>query len=207
MGSTEWKEKRTSQGCLCFGGSFNPIHNGHLRCIREIAKASDFGAVHLIPSRQPPHKVGQTDMAAAADRLEMCRLAVAGEAGLEVCDLELRREGPSYTIDTVRDLKRQGWSKVAWLIGADMLRIFPTWHQARELMAEATILVMARPGTALAWDELPEEFQQLRHNVVKAELVDISATEIRQRVRAGMSLEGWVPEAVAAYIREKGLYR
>ena len=114
---------------ICLGGSFNPIHHAHLlwRVRRQRRWARE--TVVLVPGGQPPHKQGQLDLAAAADRLQMCRLAVEGVAGFEVEDLEIRREGPSFTLDTVRELKKRGWDEVPWLIGADMLQLLPTWHE------------------------------------------------------------------------------
>src|SRR5690242_6189365 len=109
---------------LCFGGSFNPIHQAHLICARAVAEARGFDVVVLVPSAQPPHKTSWPgDMAGAHDRLEMCRRAIAdgGKSGgvrFEVDDLELRRTGPSYTIDTAAELRARGWERLDWLIGA-----------------------------------------------------------------------------------------
>src|SRR3954451_19497873 len=110
---------------LCLGGSFNPIHHGHLRCSRAVAESLGDQRVMLIPSARPPHKPGDTTLASPEDRLAMCRLAAEAvsddDIRFEAADLELHRAGPSYTIDTVRHLKSQGWPSVDWLIGADML--------------------------------------------------------------------------------------
>jgi nicotinate-nucleotide adenylyltransferase len=146
------------------------------------------------------------ELAPAMERATMCRIATAGDPLFEVSDIELKRSGPSFTIDTVRTLKAMGHRDVAWLIGADMLQILPKWHLARELIHEARILVMNRPGFAIDWSELPQEFRTLKANVVDAPLIEVSATEIRRRIRAGDSVAGLVPDAVLAYIREKGLY-
>lgn len=161
----------------------------------------------LIPSAQPPHKPGQADLASATDRLTMCRIAAEGESGIQVSDIEMHRSGPSYTFDTVCLLKEQGHPAISWLIGADMLMILPKWHRAPELIREAQILVMARPGVAIDWATLPAEFQALQANVVPAPLIDISATEIRRRVKVGEPIGHLVPEGVARYIAERGLYR
>jgi nicotinate-nucleotide adenylyltransferase len=132
---------------------------------------------------------------------------VADDPFFEVEDLELRRTGPSYTIDTVRELRRRGWNRVAWLIGADMVAILPKWHEPLSLLREAELVIMARPGWAFDWQSLPEPFRGLRANVVEAPLVDISATAIRRRVAAGLSIRYLVPEPVAEYIVAQGLYR
>lgn len=199
---------------LCFGGSFNPIHLGHLAVSRSVARTKAFDRVRLIVSADPPHKPRQTgrpvDLAAAEDRLAMCRLAVADDPLFQVDDLELHRTGPSYTLDTVRELRRRdGLSPnepIYWLIGADSVSQLPTWHKARKLVNEVEFVVVARPGFRFDWGSLPDAFQKLERAVVEAPLVDISATEIRRRVSAGESIEGLTPEAVATYIREHRLY-
>ena len=193
---------------LCFGGSFNPIHNGHLLCSQAVASAKDVSELVLIPSATSPHKLGHADMADAEDRLAMCRLAVAGKSLFEVDDVELYRAGPSYTIDTVRYLRSaKRWEQVNWLIGADQVAALPRWHEPAALLREVNFVVMARPGWSFDWHALPPEFRVLQHNVVEAPLIDISATDIRRRVRAGEPIDHLVPPAVAEYIRERGLYR
>ncbi|HEY1923372.1 MAG TPA: nicotinate-nicotinamide nucleotide adenylyltransferase, partial [Tepidisphaeraceae bacterium] len=114
---------------LCFGGTFNPIHHGHLLCARAAAEASGVAGVVLFPAGTPPHKPGESDLAAARDRLEMCRLAIDGVAGFQIDEREYNRSGPSFTIDTARELRRDGWDEVTWLIGSDMLNFLPSWHE------------------------------------------------------------------------------
>jgi nicotinate-nucleotide adenylyltransferase len=192
---------------LGFGGSFNPIHNGHLACSKAVAIRMGFDQIVLIPSRQPPHKPGQTDLASAENRLAMCQRAVEGDRLFAVDDIEMRRSGPSYTIDTVREFRRRGWPAVSWLIGADMLNFLPNWHDPYALLAEVDFVVMARPGFQFEWQQLPEAFQKLRDKVVEAPLIDISSTDIRRRIARGESIDRLTPPAVADYIRAHGLYR
>jgi len=192
---------------LWFGGSFNPIHNAHLICARAVAERGGFDRIILVPSAQPPHKPGSTDLAAPEHRLAMCRLATAGDPLFDVDDLELRRSGPSYTIDTVLELKRRGEKQVNWLIGADMLAILPQWHRPEDLIREANLILMARPGWRFDFASLPPAFRHLEKNIIEAPLIDISATEIRRRMRDGRSIRYLVPEAVERYIRERDLYR
>jgi nicotinate-nucleotide adenylyltransferase len=192
---------------ICFGGTFNPIHHGHLLCARAAAEAVGADSVVLFPAGSPPHKPGHVELAKAEDRLEMCRLAIAGASGLEIDDRELRRTGPSFTIDTARQLKQDGWDEVTWLIGADMLNLLPTWHEAQSLLREIRFLIMARPGTNLAWSSLPTAFQSLRANVVQVPQIDISATQIRNRVRAELPIDFFAPPGVCRYIAEHRLYR
>jgi len=136
----------------------------------------------------------------------MCRIAAADEPWLSVSDIELLRSGPSYTIDTIRELKAQGHRQIEWLIGADMLAILPQWREAQALIHQATILIMSRPGFEIRWEQLPDEFHFLKANVVQAPLMDVSATDIRNRVKLGQPIDNLVPAGVAAYIRQRGLY-
>jgi nicotinate-nucleotide adenylyltransferase len=191
---------------LCFGGSFNPIHNGHLRCAAAVAKKANYDRVLLIPSGQPPHK-SAVGLASAADRLAMCRLAAQGNPLFEVSDIETRKPTLSYTIDTARELRRDGWSRVDWLIGADMLLYLPQWHCAEALLDEVHFVVMSRPGWTIDWNRLPAPFRHLADHVIEAPLVDVSATDIRNRVANAQPIDELVPPAVARFIVERGLYR
>jgi nicotinate-nucleotide adenylyltransferase len=196
---------------LCFGGSFNPIHFGHLRCAQAAANARGFDTVVLVPSAQPPHKPASADLAPAEDRLAMTKLAAESMTGppkFQIEDLETRRTGPSYTIDTVNALLARGWPQVWWLIGADMLNYLPMWRSADQLVKKCNFLILARPGVRLDWEKLPPHFvERLRPNVVPAPLIDISATDIRRRVREGESIDGLTPASVVEHIRTRGLYR
>jgi nicotinate-nucleotide adenylyltransferase len=191
---------------LCFGGSFNPIHYGHLICARAVAEARGFDGVVLIPCSRPPHKPDAV-LASAKDRLAMCRLAIEGACGWSVDDLEIVRGGPSYTINTVRELRQRGWGEVHWLIGADMVAGLPKWHEAANLLREVSFVVMGRPGWPLDWSGVPPEYRRLEGEVVSAPMIEITATEIRRRVAAGRGIEFLTPPGVCEYIREKGLYR
>ena len=193
---------------LCYGGSFNPIHHGHLRTIEAVARAKGFDRVLLIPTAQPPHKPASADLAAAPDRLAMGQLAAQEFPNLfSVSDIEIKRAGPSYTLDTARELRLAGMKTVNWLIGADMVNILPKWHQAQKLLEEVNFIVMARPGWTFEWAQLPEAFQILKEQIVQAPLMDISATQIRTRIKNGEPIDGLVPAPVVRYIHERGLYR
>ena len=197
---------------LCFGGSFNPIHNGHLRCAQAVAEKGVYDRVVLIPAGAPPHKREgpsrrRSDLAPAGDRLAMARLAATTSPIFEVSDIETREPGPSYTIDTAQKLRQQGWERVDWLIGADMLLYLPKWHRPLDLLRDVNFVIVARPGWEIDWTALPPEFRHLRDHVVPdVPQIDIRATEIRRRVRAGEAIAGLVPPAVEQYIREHRLY-
>lgn len=196
------------------GGSFDPVHHAHLICARAVAEAVGVKRVVLVPAAQPPHKKGTA--ASAADRLAMLRLAVEGDDLFEVDDLELRRGGASYTYDTLAAIRAgRGGARLFWVIGADMLRDLHLWHRVNEVLEMAELLVMVRPP----WDrEMDQTFaalarrlgsdvaERLRRHVVPTPLVDISSTEIRRRIAAGLSIRYLVSEGVRDYIRRRGLY-
>ena len=193
---------------LCFGGSFNPIHVGHLLVARAVAEALRFERVVLIPSAHPPHKPRAADLAESCHRLEMCQAVSRADPFFEVDSLELHRAGPSYTIDSVRELAGRGMSTpVSWLIGADMLQILPKWHRPADLLREVRFVIARRPGSVIDWLSLPPEFRHLEANVVEAPLMQVSATEIRRRLAQGRSIRYLVPPEVEQYIDEHRLYR
>ena len=196
---------------LFFGGSFNPIHHGHLRCAEAVANTAGYDRVVLIPNSRSPHKPDNPELASPQDRLAMCRLAIDEREGrtppFEVSDTETRRSGPSYTIDTAQELRSQGNAEVHWLIGADMLVSLPQWHRPLELLRAVKFLVMARPGWTIDWAALPPEYRHLKDHVVAAPVIDISSTEIRQRVRQNLPIDNLVPASVARYIAAHQLYR
>ena len=192
---------------LYFGGSFNPIHHGHLICSRAVAEAAGYDTVILIPNQQSPLKAAVTDVASAVDRLTLCRRAVSGDPLFRVDDLELTRPAPSYTLDTVRLLTARDRQPVHWLIGGDQLPALPQWHGGESLLAEVNFVVMQRPGWSFNWSTQPEPIRRLRANLVTAPRVQISSTDVRRRVRDGRPIDYLTPPAVAAYIRDHGLYR
>lgn len=192
---------------ICLGGSFNPIHHGHLLCARAVAEAVGAKKVVLFPTGIAPHKQHATEVAPIVDRLEMCHRAVAEAADFELDDRETLRAGPSYTIQTVRELRKEGCGEIAWIIGADLLAGLPNWHEAQLLLNEVKFIVMARPGWSFDWGSLPGEFQKLREQVVQVPQIDISGTDIRRRVKDGLPIDFLTPPGVCDYIRKQNLYR
>lgn len=201
---------------VLFGGTFDPVHNGHLIAARRVAERRRFKRITLVPAASPPHK--DPARAAGRHRLNMLRLAVEGEQMFEVCDVELRRAGPSFTFDTLSQVRdsRGGNVPLCWLIGADMLEQVHTWHRAAEVVEAAEIITMVRPPwdrrlpeilEALAEHFRPEQVRRLRDSIVQTPLLEISSGEIRDRVRRGRSIRLLVPEAVRAYIEAERLYR
>ena len=200
---------------VVFGGTFDPVHHGHLIVARAIAERCGLGCVTFVPAGTPPHKA---PAAARADhRLAMLALAVEAEPRLAVSDIELRRPGRSYTFDTLAAIREQIGPDAGLhlVIGADMLADLPNWHRAREVAQMAWILVALRPSwperisevLARLREALGEEVaDDLAGSVIPAPLIDISSTDVRRRVAAGRSIRFLVPEPVRRYIVDNGLY-
>ncbi len=196
-----------------YGGSFDPIHVGHLIAARSVAEQLDIRRIVLVPALQPPHKTGRL-ISEARHRLAMSRLAVERDPLFEVSDVELRRPGPSYTIDTVTAFRgeMEPGVELYWIIGADSLPDLPSWRRIAELVKLVNIVTAARPG----WhppsiDELaaivgPEAARSLLKHCCRTPEIEISSTQIRNRVRAGLSIRYLVPPSVASYIDAEGLY-
>ena len=182
-----------------FGGSFNPIHHGHLVIATRAAEQLKLGRILFIPTVVSPLK-RRRDMAPDRERLAMVRKAIRGEPRFEASDLELRRGGTSYTVDTLRELKRTTGARLYLLLGADALAQMPRWREPDEVRRLATLVGVGRPG-------LRQGGRMPKYCKVRAPLLEISGTDIRRRVRKGLSIRYLVPDAVALHIREKGLYR
>lgn len=201
------------QGIALFGGTFDPVHHGHLIVGRAVMEQLQFERVVFIPAASPPHKLGRR-LTDASHRLEMTRLAVAGEPGFEVSDIETRRTGPSYTIHTVEAFFEQVGpdAELAWIIGGDSLPELHSWYQIERLVDACRIVTAARPGYETP-DLQPlratlpaERVERLIADVLTTPRIDISATDIRRRAREGRSVRYLVPDAVAEYISAHDLY-
>jgi nicotinate-nucleotide adenylyltransferase len=191
-----------------FGGSFDPIHVGHVAVAAGALRTRGLERVSLVPAGHPPHKLTGC-VASFLDRLEMARLAVSGHHGLDVLDLEGRRPGPSYSIDTVEALRAE-YPGEEWelLVGADMLADLPRWHRAAELVAEVSVVAFGRPDADArsARAIFAATFPGHEAAFLELPLVDASGTEIRRRLGEGGSVEGLLSPDVERYIREKRLY-
>lgn len=197
-----------------YGGSFDPIHFGHLISARSIAEQLDLERIVLIPSARPPHKQGVA-MTSAEHRLAMATLAVEGDPLFEISDVELRRDGPSYTYDTVGEFRRVygDGATLIWIIGGDTLPELPSWYRVAELVQRVRIVTATRPGwtppdPGVLTPSVGEAAAAmlLRDSLTTPE-IDISATEVRRRVREGRSIRYLVPESARSYIERHGLYR
>lgn len=183
-----------------YGGTFDPPHLGHLIVASEACGALRLDRLLFLPSATPPHKRGQVE-ASAEQRLEMVRRAVAGDARFGVEELELRREGASYTVDTLRILReRDPGCELFFLVGVDQVREFHTWREPEEVARLARLAVVSRGGEQIGTSDLPLQ----RVDVTR---IDLSSTDVRRRVRNGESIRYLVPDAVREMIEHEGLYR
>ncbi|MHC8946841.1 nicotinate-nucleotide adenylyltransferase [Advenella incenata] len=188
------------------GGSFNPVHLAHLAMARTALRALNLDEVQLIPAGNPWQK--QPLRISGAQRLEMLTLAIADEPGIVINDIEINREGATYTIDTLRNLPRD--AKYYWLLGTDQLNNFCTWQNWQEITDYVTLTVAWRTGYPL---HIPPELDTLMRRDGKGlitlpfKAMDVSSTEIRSRIQQGQDASAFVPAPVLDYINTHGLYR
>lgn len=192
------------------GGTFDPIHLGHLRMAEAVYERMSLEQIIFIPAFVPPHKLGM-DFAPAADRFAMTELAVADRSDFSVSDMELRRSGISYTIDTVRQLRAIYKDEdLYFIIGADSVAQLHTWHYIEEMLELVMFVAAGRPGYEGVMDEVVMHLgPRAKERIILLDTpeYDISSTEIRSRIRAGGSLAGMVPGAVEKYIYQHHLYQ
>jgi nicotinate-nucleotide adenylyltransferase len=211
-------------GIGILGGTFDPVHLAHLRVAEELREAQGLDHVRLVPSAVPPHKRGT--VAPAAHRLRMVARAVAGQPGLRAWDVELRRGGPSYSVDTLRTLRAElGAShRIVFALGWDAFTEFHTWREHAAIFALCDVVVVTRPPlpaslalddfpvaarNAFHYDRLSAGFRHVSGHLVTLQPVtalDISATDIRARLRSRRSIRFLVPDTVRRYIDVHRLY-
>jgi len=197
-----------------FGGSFDPIHSAHLMIAESVRDERSLDEVLFIPAKSPPHKPKRR-LTPAAHRLEMVRLAIADNPGFKAYDLELNRQGPSYTITTIRELKRAFSAETRFflILGGDSLHDLPSWHMAEEIVSAVDVIAVQRPGFSVeGLSELETAFgteavRRIKALAVEFPPVDISATLIRGLAESGRSLRYLVPDPVRRYINEHGLFK
>jgi nicotinate-nucleotide adenylyltransferase len=193
------------------GGTFDPIHRGHL-CIAEASLSSGgMSKVILMPAKVSPFKLGR-EMASEEDRLAMAKLTAERNAGLEVSDIEILSEGVSYTFRTLTTLHELDPDEKYWLIvGSDQFLALESWYKGRDILENFQIILAPRPGYRM--DDLREKIRRYATafgtsvRVVENDMLDISSTEIKKAIRAGNSISGMVTPEIERYIYEHGLYR
>ncbi len=191
-----------------FGGAFNPVHNGHVNVAREAVSQLKLRKLIIIPTFESPHK--NTKLAPFDERAEMCRLAFSGisdKCEVSVSDIERQMGGVSYTINTLRELKRRyPDNQFFLLIGGDMLFSFREWFKYESILKECKVCAVARGGDNLT--DMMEFANEIgRVKILPANIVDVSSTEIREKIAGSEDIGELVPEKVAGYISEHGLYR
>jgi nicotinate-nucleotide adenylyltransferase len=196
-----------------FGGTFDPIHWGHLNSARSVLDLLDLDRLIFVPNNVSPYKRNHP-VTPGAHRLEMIRLAIADEPRFELSDFEINRPGPSYTVDTVSHFREQFGESVElfWIVGADSLADLAGWYRLEKLLDLCEIVTVARPG----WEQpdlsplrgrlTDQQIQRLKDNCLVTPLTDVASTTIRQCVRANRSIDSLVPPPVAKYIARHGLY-
>jgi nicotinate-nucleotide adenylyltransferase len=190
------------------GGTFDPVHNGHLAAARQLRDVAGLDEVWLMPNATPPHR-SAAPVASADDRLRMVQLAVDRQPGLLPSALEIERGGASYTIDTVHELARRfPGRRFSILLGSDAALQIRSWHDADALLDEAHFVIFNRPETTMAPQTLHElGFAPARTQIVHLDTPAIAAHQVRDRLARGASIDDLVPAAVADYIRAHQLYQ
>lgn len=207
---------------VIYGGTFDPVHNGHLRLAVELRERLQVPVLSLVPCHIPPHRASPG--ATSADRLALLQLAVDGEPGLRIDDQELTRDGASYTAITLRQLRAELGpdEPLVMVVGTDAFAGFDRWQDWQQIPQLAHLLVIARPGAELDPDSAPARLLAERHcadlaalhqapagrcHFLELPLLEISATGVRERIADGRSPRYLIPDAVWQAIRQRGLYR
>ena len=186
-----------------FGGSFDPIHNGHVELAREFLAHASLDRILLCPAHQAPRR-DQPHHASPAHRLAMVTAAAENQLGLEATDLEIQANEVSYSRDTIRNLQAQRPdSEIHLILGADQLPRLPQWRHIEDLVEETEFLVLARPGHKTT---PPSQLPNLRHRTFSTREFDVSSTDIRKLVREGQPFKHLVPAPVASFIKKHNLY-
>lgn len=203
----------TKRNIALFGGTFDPIHLGHTTVVVDAVKHIRAERIVFIPAKRSPLK-GFLPKASDEDRLRMIALAIAGEENFEVSDYELNKPAPSYTLETVMKFQKDygDETSIHWLVGADGINDLTYWHKIVELIDVCNLTTMYRAGCAppnfAKFEDIwgRQRVEKLERNVVQTPLIDVSSTEIRNKLAAGHDVTNMLHPAVAGYIREHGLY-
>ncbi len=192
------------------GGTFDPVHRGHLEIARRAMDEAELARIIFIPAAQPRLKSGEPS-ASPQQRLEMLQLAVADTPDFEVSDIELLRSGPTLTVETLRELRAELGQDVelAFILGMDALTLFDCWVEPQSVTELARLLAVSRPGyTGFDWTGFyaRNPYSEGRVDCLDSTAIDVSASELRQRLASGASVSGLLPSAVEGYIRDNGLY-
>jgi nicotinate-nucleotide adenylyltransferase len=196
-----------------FGGTFDPVHLGHLVVAEQCREQARLDEVWFVPAARPPFKSDRA-VTPFAQRVEMLALAIAGHPAFRIDQLENERPGLSYMADTLDELgRRHPDAELFFLVGSDVVPTLPQWYQPQRIIARVALLIVARPHfPILPLDQLRAdlalpEVVPLRHQIIQVPLIDLSSTDLRRRIGQGRSIRFLVPRAVEAYIQDKRLYQ
>jgi len=190
-----------------FGGTFNPIHIGHLIMAQYVLNFSEVQKVVFVPNGHPPHKI--EDVADASDRFEMVKISIEDNPYFDISDFEIKKSGPSWTIDTLKYFSSI-YERVCFIIGSDNLSEIVNWYKAEEILRRYSLIVLPRERDLCA---IKKEIEKLSSKyaqeitLIQMPIVDISSTEIRKLIRQNKSIRYMVHPKVEEYIKRKGLYR
>jgi nicotinate-nucleotide adenylyltransferase len=191
------------------GGTFDPVHLGHLILAEEARDQLGLSIVYFVPAGDPPHKRGRR-LAPAEDRLRMIELAITGNDAFQASRADADRPGPHYTLDMVRIFQKQlpPGGELYFLMGYDSLAELPTWHRARELVAACHLVALTRHDVPLDWDYLESQLPGVRQRVTLLDMpeLEIASHQIQERIRTNRTIRYLVPDGVCEYIEDHGLY-
>ncbi len=190
-------------GTIVYGGSFDPIHRGHLRIAKLALLLPEWRRVVFVPAGQNPLKT-HSPVAGERDRFEMVSRAIAEESGFSVSDIELGRGGVSFTYETVQAFRESGETSLALLVGDDLVDQLDRWHRSEELLRGVHVIVATRGG--FDGDRLKERSFPMGYTLLKNDALTVSSSGVREAARADTAIDHLVPEVVAAYIAERGIY-
>jgi nicotinate-nucleotide adenylyltransferase len=186
-----------------FGGTFDPVHQAHLILAEQVREQGRLERVLFVPAARPPHKLDRV-LTPFSHRVEMLQLAIAGYPAFQISEMEKDRPGPSYTADTLEQLRQeQAGAELFLLLGSDCLPDLPRWRQPAQIAELATLLVLTRPG----WSHVPDPPPPFRFQRIATPLLEISSSDLRLRVQQGRSIRYLVPRSVECYIDTHKLYR
>ncbi len=191
------------------GGTFDPIHVGHLILAEQARDQLDLSEVYFVPAGDPPHKQDR-QLAPAMERLALVQLAIAGNPAFRASRVDIDRPGPHYTVDMVRIFQGQlpPGGQLFFLMGYDSLAELPTWYEPAQLVSACHLVALTRHAVPLDWAALEKALPGIRQRVTLLDMpeLEISSHDVQQRIRAGRSIRYLVPDAVGGYIREHALY-